>query len=94
LCILTNDASLPNFPIAKNHHQLVGFVDAAHGNNLHHCCSTTGYFFMPSGGPIAYRSKTQTITATSLTEAEFVMAVTAAKVAKYLRYILAQLGFP
>jgi hypothetical protein len=35
----------------------------------------------------------QTITATSLTEAKFITAVSAAKVAKYLRSILSQLGF-
>jgi hypothetical protein len=49
---------------------------------------------MLSGGPVAYRSKTQTITATSSTEDEFIAAVSSAKVVKYLRSILAQLGFP
>ena len=48
---------------------------------------------MLSGGVIAYRSKTQSITATSSTEAEFIAAVSAAKVAKYLRTILRELGF-
>jgi hypothetical protein len=94
LTVLTLDEALPDFPPAKSHLQLVGFVDAAHGNDLRHRRSTTGYCFMLSGGPIAYRSKTQTITATSSTEAEFIAAVSSAKVAKYLRSILAQLGFP
>jgi hypothetical protein len=49
---------------------------------------------MLSGGAIAYRSKTQSITATSSMEAEFITAVSAAKVAKYLCAILRQLGFP
>jgi hypothetical protein len=48
---------------------------------------------MLAGGAIAYRSKTQTITASSSTEAEFIAAVSSAKVAKYLRSILSQLGF-
>jgi hypothetical protein len=49
---------------------------------------------MLSGGLIVYGSKAQTITATSSTEAKFIAAVSAAKVAKYLRSILSQLGFP
>jgi hypothetical protein len=46
-----------------------------------------------SGGAVAYRSKTQTVTATSSTEAEFLAAITAAKTAKYLLAILFGLGF-
>ena len=42
---------------------------------------------------ISYRSKTQSLTATSSTEAEFIAAVLAAKHAKYLRAILRELGF-
>ena len=49
---------------------------------------------MLAGGAVAYRSKTQSLVATSSTEAEFYAAVTAAKVAKYLRSILEELGFP
>ena len=48
---------------------------------------------MLCGGVVAYRSKTQSITATSSTEAEFIAAVTAAKIARYLRAILRELGF-
>ena len=72
----------------------VGFVDAAHANDLRKRRSTTGYAFILSGAAIAYKSKTQTITATSSTEAEFIAAVAAAKTAKYLRSVLADLGFP
>ena len=39
-----------------------------------------------------YRSKTQTLTAGSSTEAEFIAAVTAAKLTRYLRSILKQLN--
>jgi hypothetical protein len=46
-----------------------------------------------SGGVVAYRSKTQSLTATSSTEAEFIAGISSGKVAKYLRSILAQLGF-
>jgi hypothetical protein len=90
---LTLDPALPSFPPTASYTQLVGYVDASHGNDLRHRRSTTGYAFMLAGGAIAYRSKTQTITATSSTEAEFIAAVSSAKVAKYLRSILAQLGF-
>ncbi len=73
---------------------MVGFVDAAHANDLRNRRSTTGYAFLLSGGAISYRCKTQSITATSSTEAEFLAAVTAAKHAKYLRAIMKELGFP
>ena len=49
---------------------------------------------MMAGGAISYRCKTQSITATSSTEAEFLAAVLSAKQAKYLRAILEELGFP
>ena len=42
---------------------------------------------------MSYRCKTQSITATSSTEAEFLAAMTAAKHAKYLRAIMKELGF-
>ena len=49
---------------------------------------------MLAGGVVSYRTKTQSITATSSTEAEFLAAVTTAKQARYLRAILSELGFP
>ena len=55
--------------------------------------SITGLVFTYCGGAIAYRSKTQTVTATSSTEAELIAAYTAAKIARYLRQVLKQLGF-
>ena len=70
------------------------FVDAAHANDLRNRRSTTGYAFLLAGGAILFRCKTQSITATSSTEAEFLAAVTAAKQARYLRAILKELGFP
>ena len=86
--------TLPSFPRLLDPLQLTGYVDASHANDLRLRRSTTGYVFTLAGGAIAYRSKTQSITATSSTEAEFIAAVAAAKVAKYLRFILSQLGFP
>ena len=69
------------------------YVDAAHGNELTRRRSTAGYAFVLCGAAVSYRTKTQSITATSSTEAEFLAAVLAAKHAKYLRAILKELGF-
>jgi hypothetical protein len=87
------DSNLPSFPVASHPLQLTGFVDAAHANDLRTRRSTTGFAFLLCGGAVAYRSKTQTVTATSSTEAEFLAAITAAKTAKYLRAVLFGLGF-
>jgi hypothetical protein len=91
---LVHPPDLPPFPSAGTGLQLAGFVDAAHANDLRNRRSTTGYAFLLAGAAISYRCKTQSITATSSTEAEFLAAVTAAKHAKYLRAILRDLGFP
>ena len=87
------NSSLPEYPEDIREGKLIGFVDAAYANELIKRRSTTGYAFTYSGGAIVYRSKTQSLTALSSTEAEFIAAVTAAKTAKYIRSILAELGF-
>ena len=91
---LTHNSDLPPFPQMPSGPQLVCFFDAAHANDLRRRRSTTGYSFQMSNGSIYYKCKTQPLTATSSTEAEFYSAVSAAKTAKYLRSILADLGFP
>ena len=55
--------------------------------------SVTGYGFCLAGGAVAFKSKLQPTIATSSTEAEFCAGVTGAKVAKYLRSVLSDLGF-
>jgi virulence-associated protein VapD len=50
--------------------------------------------FLLNGGAVSYQMKTQSITATSSMEAEFLAAVLAAKQAKYLHVVLEELGFP
>jgi hypothetical protein len=87
------NATLPPFPSRSSPFQLRGFVDASHANDLRNRRSTTGYGFLLACGVVAFRCKTQSITATSSTDAEFLAAVAAAKVAKYLRSILHDLGF-
>jgi hypothetical protein len=69
-------------------------VDAAHATDLVTRRSITGLVFMFGGGPLAYKSKIQSTVSTSSTEAEFLAAVHAAKIAKYLRSILLELGYP
>ena len=54
--------------------------------------STTGLVFTFCGGAIVYKSKTQSLTAGSLTKSEVIAAQIAAKIAKYLRMVLKQLG--
>jgi hypothetical protein len=83
---------LPAFPSASLR-ALIGYVDAAHANDLRRRRSTTGYAFVLAGAAIAYQCKTQTLTATSSTEAKFLAAITAGKVTKYLRSILIELGY-
>ena len=86
--------NLPDYPEPISAGKLVGFIDAAYANNLSKRRSTsTGYVFTYSGGAVVYRSKTQTLTALSSTETEFIAAVTAAKMAKYIRSVLSELGF-
>ena len=86
------DDSLPSYP-SHDLLQLVGQVDAAHATDLSTRRSVTGLVFSLAGGAIAYKSKLQTTVATSSTEAEFIGAVHAAKIAKYLRSVLQELGF-
>jgi len=91
---LSHPSDLPPFPSPQYPLQLTCYVDAAHANDLRNRRSTTGYAFLLAGGAVSYRCTTQSITATSSTEAEFLAAVTSAKHAKYLRAIMKELGFP
>lgn len=86
------DPSLPQFPVQKLS-QLVGYIDAAHATDLKTRRSVTGYVFCLAGGAIAFKSKLQPTVATSSTEAEFTAGVSGAKVAKYLRSVLSELGY-
>jgi len=87
------DANLPEFP-PVDPHESVAFLNAAHANNLRNRCSTMGYTFLLCSDAISYRCKTQSVTATSSTKAEFLAAVTAAKHARYVQAIMTDLGFP
>ena len=72
---------------------MIASVDASYANDPRKRRSTTGFVFTYCFGAIVYRSKTQSITALSPTEAKFLAAVSCAKIALYLRSILHELGF-
>ena len=91
--LMTFDDSLPTIPPPKSLYQLITHVDAAHANELRQRRSTTGYGCCLAGGVVAYRSRTQSICAQSSTEAELIAANSAAKVTKYLRFVLRELGY-
>ena len=86
------DESLPPFP-SHDAFELAGYVDSAHGNDLETRKSVTGLVFTLAGGAVAYKSKLQPTIALSSSEAELFASVTAAKIAKYLRMVLSELGF-
>ena len=89
-CLVTVDTSLLSFPV-HDLLQLVWYIDTAHATDLKTFCSVTGYAFCLTSSAITFKSKLQATVATSLTEAEFIAAVSAAKVAKYLCSVLAEL---
>eukprot|EP00957_Ditylum_brightwellii_P141304 10765935-Ditylum_brightwellii.AAC.1 len=70
---------------------LAVYVDAAHANDLKTRRSVGAYAVTFGGTAVAYGSKLQPAISTSSTEAEFIAAVSAAKVVKYLRYVLEDL---
>ena len=89
---LPEDTTIPEFP-KMEFDELVGLFDAAHGTDMVFRRSVTGLVIMFCKAAIAYKSRLQTVTATSSTEAEFYAAVTCAKMLRYIRSILAELGF-
>jgi Reverse transcriptase (RNA-dependent DNA polymerase)/GAG-pre-integrase domain len=87
-------ADTATFPLCHDGRQLVAFADAAHGTDINTRRSISGISCMMAGAAVVFKSKTQSIAATSSTEAEFICAVHTAKIVKYLRSILYELGFP
>ena len=80
--------AIGEFTVDVSQPKLIGFADAGHGSELQKQRSTAGHVFALFGGAAACESKTQTVTASSSAEAEFVAAFTAAKAAQCLRLIL------
>ena len=82
---------MPPFPEAELD-DLVGHLDAAHATDLIKRRSVSGIAIIYGLAVIAYKSKLQSLTATSSTEAEFYATVEAAKMMLYFRHILEELG--
>jgi hypothetical protein len=89
-----DNKDLPEFSMLSNLLELVGYVDTLHATDLRTRRSVTGLFFSLAGGAIAFKSKLQPTVATSSTENKLIVAVLAAKIAKYLRSDLIELAFP
>ncbi|KAI2496363.1 hypothetical protein MHU86_18142 [Fragilaria crotonensis] len=87
---------LPEFLQSQTLTELASYVDAAHATDFVTCHSITGLVIMLSwDGPMAFnRSKIQSTSSPSSTEAEFLAAAHAAKIVKYLWSILFKLGYP
>ncbi len=73
---------------------LTGYVDASWGSESDDRKSVTGYVMTLAGGPVAWMSKKQTITAQSTAEAEYVAASSATSEVLYLRKLMSELGIP
>ena len=84
---------IDHFNVPIKFKKLILFCNAAHANDLQKQRSTTGIVFTFMGGASRYKLKTQSIMAGSSTESEFIAAHSAAKIAKYLRILLKQLGY-
>ena len=69
------------------------FSDATYAKDQRKRRSTTGFVCIYCDGAIIYHFKTQSVTAISSTEAEFITAVSCAKITLYLQSILYELGF-
>ncbi|KAL5606035.1 uncharacterized protein BROUX77_003228 [Berkeleyomyces rouxiae] len=69
---------------------LEAYTDAAFGDHLDRK-STSGYLFKLAGSPISWRAVKQSIQAGSTADAEYLAATIAAKEARYIRRLLADL---
>jgi hypothetical protein len=69
----------------------VGYTDSDFASQEHRH-SVSGYAFLVHGGAVSWSSKTQAIIALSSTEAEYIAGTHAAKEAKWLSMLLADIG--
>ena len=89
---IPTEEGLPTFPTGSLH-DLVGYVDASHAADPKTRRSITGFVVCLAGAAVAFKTKLQSIIATSSTEAELVAAVHCAKTVRYLRSVLTDLGY-
>jgi ribosomal protein L30/L7E len=89
--VVPYDGSLPQFP-CSDLCCLVTYSDAAYAVDVKTRKLVTGLSLNYAGGCVAYKSKMQATVATLSTEVEFIAAISAAKIIKYLHYVLQELG--
>ena len=70
----------------------MGYVDSDYVGDLNDCMSTTGYVFTLADGPIYWKLSVQSIVAMSMTEAEYMTVVEAAKEALWMTGLVRELG--
>ena len=73
--------------------QPIGFVASDWSGDMSYRRSISGLCFCFAGAPVVYRARFQSTVSQFSTEAEFIVAVEAGKLALYLRSILNDLGF-
>eukprot|EP00957_Ditylum_brightwellii_P010666 807826-Ditylum_brightwellii.AAC.1 len=71
--------------------QLTIYVDAVHATNIESRWSIGGHVAIMAGTTIAYSTKWHQTLSTSLIEAEFIQAISAEKMEKYIHVILKEL---
>ena len=79
--------ALGEFNVDMSLPKSIGFVKASFRSKSQKRRHITGCVFTFSGGAATHRSETQTLTAGSSTEAEFIAACNAAKTAKHLQCV-------
>ena len=71
---------------------VVGYSDSDWGGDRSDRKSISGFVFMYNGGPIVWKSKKQSIVATSTAEAEYIAVSAATNEAKWLKTFFGEIG--
>ena len=82
---LTTPLNSPTFPVA--------YSDSDWGADTTHCHLVSGILIMMAGAAVVYKTRYQRAVALFSTEAEFISASDAGKLALYICSLLADLGF-
>ena len=72
--------------------EVIGYTDAAYGDDIPTGRSTAGYLFFVGSGAVTWSSKRQQVVALSTTEAEYMAAAHAAKEAIWISGFLSEIG--
>ena len=80
-------------PSAINQCEVMTYIDVSHDTSLISEISVGQFDVTLFGASVYYKRKIQATVSTSSGEAEFMAAVSGAKSAKYISYILEDLGF-